>query len=242
MRTKSREVKCKIEGCTAKARQRGRCKTHYKWYRLENPIASQLREPEHHKAVPVNQFRCIWEERKIKGQLCEEWLSLEKFANAIAPKPGKYFTLVREHGDEPFGPTNFFWREQVKRREGESKKDWTARSRKQMITRHPNFERERELRRKYGLTSAQFKAMHDAQDGRCAICFQQEMRVEHKTGNYRNLAIDHCHDTGKVRELLCWECNVTLGRMGESVERLEAMIRYIKKHAKPDLRVIQGVG
>lgn len=46
--------------------------------------------------------------------------------------------------------------------------------------------------------------MHAAQDGLCAICKNVD-----KLG--RNLAIDHCHRTGRVRALLCTRCNIRVG-------------------------------
>ena len=48
--------------------------------------------------------------------------------------------------------------------------------------------------------------MHDAQDGLCKICGNPEELD-------RRLAVDHSHETGKVRGLLCFKCNVILGHI-----------------------------
>jgi hypothetical protein len=45
--------------------------------------------------------------------------------------------------------------------------------------------------------------------------------------------VDHCHDSGKLRDLLCSRCNVALGQADDSPERLEAMAAYIRKHNQP---------
>lgn len=69
--------------------------------------------------------------------------------------------------------------------------------------------------RRYGLTAEQHQAMIDAHGGRCALCQRD-----------RPLHIDHDHTSGRVRGLLCLQCNTTLGW----VERIgaEAIVDYLK--------------
>lgn len=74
--------------------------------------------------------------------------------------------------------------------------------------------------RKYGLDEDAFRAMHDEQNGVCAICERRE-----------KLVVDHDHATGKVRGLLCHSCNMTLGRAEDDTERLRRMIDYLEAHA-----------
>jgi hypothetical protein len=79
---------------------------------------------------------------------------------------------------------------------------------------------ERILQRKYGITAEDYSYMLEQQQGGCAICFQ-----ENPTGN--RLAVDHNHDTGEVRGLLCSRCNTGLGQFGDNVDNLEAAIDYL---------------
>lgn len=84
------------------------------------------------------------------------------------------------------------------------------------------------LRRKYGITHADFEAMAAAQDGKCAICGKvPEMRRSNtQTGRtWTALVVDHCHTTDRVRGLLCLPCNTVLGR----IERIgeEQFIAYL---------------
>ena len=72
----------------------------------------------------------------------------------------------------------------------------------------------------YGLTSAGYDALLAEQDGQCAICGGVESR----------LVIDHNHDTGKVRGLLCQKCNRGLGQFDEAPRHLLAAIAYIERH------------
>ena len=79
--------------------------------------------------------------------------------------------------------------------------------------------REGELERKYGITTKEYNTLLDAQDGVCAICFG---------GNNRKLCVDHDHDTGKVRGLLCDKCNLGIGMLGDKVDALQRAIDYLK--------------
>jgi hypothetical protein len=60
--------------------------------------------------------------------------------------------------------------------------------------------------------------MKEAQNNCCATCKRNEKDLR------RGLLVDHCHDTGKVRKLLCDYCNVTLGKVKESIEILQNLI------------------
>jgi len=86
--------------------------------------------------------------------------------------------------------------------------------------------------KKYGLTSAQYLAMLTAQAERCAICGEPETRVrmERKT----KLNVDHDHSTGKVRALLCNQCNTGLGCFKDSPCKLRLALAYLLEHGKSD--------
>lgn len=58
---------------------------------------------------------------------------------------------------------------------------------------------ERYVVRAYGLSAGEYAARLDAQQGRCAICGNRPRN--------RRLAVDHNHETGEVRGLLCYQCN-----------------------------------
>lgn len=79
--------------------------------------------------------------------------------------------------------------------------------------------------RQFGLTTDQFQDMYDRQDGRCAICGQLPK-------GKRSINIDHDHDTGAVRELLCTPCNVGLGFLNDDPDVLAAALAYLIKHGK----------
>jgi len=76
----------------------------------------------------------------------------------------------------------------------------------------------------YSLTKEQFYELLDKQGGRCAIC-----RHPLPKGT---AVVDHCHETGEVRGLLCNADNLALGLVedGRNILRIEAMLRYAEAH------------
>ena len=84
--------------------------------------------------------------------------------------------------------------------------------------------RDRELRRKYGITTAEVDQLLDAQEHLCAIC-----RRPHR-GKGTRLHVDHCHATNRIRGLLCSNCNTLLGLAGDDPARLRAAASYIEAH------------
>lgn len=81
------------------------------------------------------------------------------------------------------------------------------------------------LRRSYGLTPAQYREMYEQQQGRCAICSCTE--AESGRGKF---VVDHMHCSGRVRALLCFQCNSGIGFFSESPEALRAAAAYIESH------------
>jgi hypothetical protein len=73
----------------------------------------------------------------------------------------------------------------------------------------------------YGLRLGQYDEMLTAQGGVCAIC-----GGVNKSG--KKLAVDHDHESGRVRGLLCTNCNTAIGKLGHNKERLLSAIRYLE--------------
>ena len=72
-------------------------------------------------------------------------------------------------------------------------------------------------------TLAELEAIYASHAGRCDIC-------GHEPGK-RKLVLDHCHETGKLRGLLCGNCNKGLGFFKDNASVLELAIRYLKHHS-----------
>jgi hypothetical protein len=91
--------------------------------------------------------------------------------------------------------------------------------------RDANPERHKDYGRKsmYGLDPGQFDRMLQEQDGRCAICGTEE------PGGRGGFHVDHSHYTGKVRAILCNNCNTGIGKFKEDTGLLTKAIRYLDK-------------
>ncbi len=81
--------------------------------------------------------------------------------------------------------------------------------------------REYLLKSKWGLSLEDYDNMLQKQNGVCAICFE-------KCRSGRRLAIDHCHKTGKIRGLLCGECNNGIGKLKDDPDLLRRAIKYLE--------------
>lgn len=109
------------------------------------------------------------------------------------------------------------WRAWDKKRKAEM----TALEREKYIRRVRGYN----LKKCYGMTIEQFEEMLTSQGGVCAIC-----KGDSSNGKYRNLHVDHCHDTGKIRGILCNRCNSVLGYVEENIETLFNAANYLAQY------------
>ena len=88
----------------------------------------------------------------------------------------------------------------------------------------PTINRKYHLKKLYGITPAQFDALLLSQNGKCAICKTDA------PGGKGAWHVDHCHHTGKVRGLLCHDCNTGIGKLKDSPRLLRDAISYLETH------------
>lgn len=82
--------------------------------------------------------------------------------------------------------------------------------------------------KKFGMTEEDYQKILIAQNYVCAICEQPET-VKLKSGNIKRLAVDHCHDKGNVRGLLCYACNIGIGLLKHNSELLRKAALYCEE-------------
>ena len=194
------------------------CQKHYKRW-MRNGHTEQTR-PADWGSKEKHPLYGRWCWAKRDGGRIEAWDDFWAFVQDVGDPPNENSALRRCAPSKPWSPENCYWTEQ---RPNENKASAARRWREQ----NPAKTRDTDLKRMYGITLEQWQEMFDNQDGRCAVCGKEESAVHH-SGKRRNLAVDHCHDTGIVRGLLCTECNRGIGSFRDNIEFLENAIRYLR--------------
>lgn len=107
------------------------------------------------------------------------------------------------------------YREENKEVIKERSKDYTARS----VDKRKDYH----LKKHFNMSLNDYNLMLQSQNQSCLICLRHESEFKKK------LAVDHCHQTGKVRGILCHGCNKSLGSLQDSIENLQRAINYLNK-------------
>lgn len=213
------EVKrlCLAINCRKPEIANGYCNTHYKrWYRHGHVAPTRPLDWGAREKHPLYGRWCGLRRHRNKI-LCERWKSnFWDFVADIGKAPkNRRLTLERLDDLRPLGPENWFWamsKRSAERKEGAD----------------PDWYKNKYLQRHYGITLAQYEQMFQAQAGVCAICGKPET-LEIR-GKRVRLSVDHCHDTDRVRALLCSKHNRGLGLFNHSQELLVKAIKYLQLH------------
>lgn len=89
---------------------------------------------------------------------------------------------------------------------------------------HWSTSRNSQLIYHYGITLKDYENMLEKQDYKCKICKKEQETLK------KPLVVDHNHTTGKIRGLLCDNCNVGLGRFNDSVSLCKECVKYLEEN------------
>lgn len=104
------------------------------------------------------------------------------------------------------------WSKENREKMSESRRAWSEKNKEKI--------KNKNLIYNFGITLSDYEELLKQQNGVCALCF-------HVSTDGRQLCVDHCHDTLRVRGLLCTKCNTGIGLLKEDVELLQRAIKYI---------------
>jgi hypothetical protein len=116
------------------------------------------------------------------------------------------------------------YRENNREKKRQSGRDWY---RKQGL----DVKRRMLLKKWYGITIEDYADLLEKQNGLCAICGENRNPV-HKNGTEWSLCVDHNHDTGKVRGLLCGKCNTAIGMMDDRLDLVLKAADYLMQQER----------
>ena len=150
----------------------------------------------------------------------EKWYSPEKFvemkSKANENQRKNYWKNIEENRQRMRD-----WHHANKDKKKTNFKNWIDKNRGKV--------RGTRLLRNYGMTNDDYIFMFESQIVLCAICNEPQQGIT-KDGETRFLCVDHCHSTGKVRELLCVKCNAGLGQFRDNPDLLTKASNYLIKH------------
>ena len=168
-----------------------------------------------------NSTNLFGEQTPANGKVCckcKTWKPFSEYATNGRPKA--FVKWRRNDGRrKPLAPDGRKYHSFCRPCNSESQKVWRKKNGKHWSR-----------KRLYGITREEYQALIDAQDGACAICGDTKMPIDPRTGHKYDLAVDHDHKTGKVRELLCPNCNNGLGCFKDDPKLLHLAIQYLVKH------------
>lgn len=104
-----------------------------------------------------------------------------------------------------------------------------AKKRAYMRKRHaeqPELNRLRQISYKYGLSPEEYSALVERTGPTCPLCDE-----EFRGRGLHKRCVDHDHQTGKVRGLICSACNTAIGYFGDNPQRIESAIRYLRRYS-----------
>lgn len=233
------QVRCSVTGCERNAVAGGLCDTHRKRKERHGHLdPTRSHDWGGKEAHPLyDSWQWMRRQRgKIRklGQVtvCQEWLDdFWRFVHDVGDRPDERHKLRRRDEGAAYSKENCYWAEPVLPKvEATGHAEYMRKWQKQYREKNPERYFAFELKRRFGIEIEQYTAMLEEQRGVCAICGKAEAATHRVTGQVRRMAVDHCHETGKIRGLLCTHCNAILGHAKDRTEVLEAAIRYLRKH------------
>ena len=224
-RTQLRSVapRCSVAGCGRAVQANGICSTHYRRMQRHGSLDADKRAHDR-GARRRHPLYDSWRQYSRGNSLCSEWKDdFWAMVEVIGGRPSPKHWLRREDNKIPIGPNNWKWKEALPSKD---RADYMREWRRRNVTRAKGYD----LKRKYGIDYAEFERLAAVQNGRCAICQNQETACQSGELMARDLAVDHCHKTNKVRGLVCSSCNLLIGKYEANPTLLGRLVEYMHKH------------
>lgn len=165
---------------------------------------------------------------KESSQKMVGWGSFQEFLDEVSAAEDSRQTIAPIDGSKLVGPGNYQWVavKKVDYIDPKGRLEYNRQHRAQ----NRDIYKDAELRRDFGISIDQYRQMLEAQQGLCSVCGKPETGI--RQGKLLTLAVDHCHATGEIRDLLCGACNKGVGYFRDDPALLRKMADYLERHAE----------
>lgn len=195
---------------------------------LANPPSPSLLPDKQSIATAERMRDQIAWKRVIREYGITNWTNANHFHATVGFPPNERSRVGVAREDEVIGPDNWAWTDKPMSIREIGKAKWLRQNRNE----YPNRYRAYALKRDFGIDLAAYQEMFVAQKGLCAVCNQPERDT--RAGGQKWLAVDHHHETGSIRGLLCAACNTGIGKLGDDPALLRAAADYLERYAQAE--------
>lgn len=115
------------------------------------------------------------------------------------------------------------YRKKNKEKIGQQIKEYRALNKDKVRKYAYNYHRTQRLKEQYNITLEDYNKLFEEQNECCVICGKNQSEFSKK------LFVDHNHETGKIRGLLCYKCNACLGYFNDNISTFQKAIEYLSK-------------
>ncbi len=143
---------------------------------------------------------------------CSEEKSIDEFFKDKANLTDGRYSICKKCKQD----STYKWREKNKDKYNELAKKWRKNN--------PNNLYGSEIKRRYGCDLDTYNALLAAQDFKCKICDYKHNTIQKRARLY----VDHCHNSKKIRGLLCHRCNCMLGYARDQIDILKKAVVYLE--------------
>lgn len=183
-------------------------------------------------------------DEKIRCPECSQWKELEHFTAADRKEGSGYCRSCRRDRNKRWVARNRA-HDRARRRESYAAKK-SPEERVRLLQRKELLADQRRrgrkatnvryrLKSRYSISEAEYHQLVAAQGGRCAICGVSENL------DGRLWCVDHDHNTGAIRGLLCTRCNAGIGALGDTAEGVRRALNYLERAEQPPMRAAPAI-
>jgi hypothetical protein len=223
--------KCSLDDCDRPVIAQNMCDKHYRrWKRHGDTKQTRQKGWGSKEKHPLYQT-WSWKKRTAISGFADEWKDFWQFVEDVGERPSPKHRFCVIDPSKPIYKDNYEWQEW---KDGGAEQSRKTEYMKQWRKNNPAKVKNIDLKRRFGITLDDYNGMLEAQEFKCAICGHPETATNPRTNKAFDLSVDHDHETGVVRSLLCKNCNNMIGYAKDSIGHLTNAIDYLKKHASSE--------